>query len=343
MNKYFVGVLVILFALATIYYLGDSLMPSENEVIVYVSHDQDYSEPILKDFEKDTGIKVKAVYDTEATKTVGLVNRLIAEKNRPQADVFWNNELSRTILLKEKGVLSPYKSSGALDKPDSYKDPDGYWTGFAARARVMIYNTQSVKETEAPKSINDLLNPMWRGKVGIANPALGTTGDQVAALFSLWGDDVAKRYFTGLKGNDVKVVESNGMVKNQVAAGELYMGLTDTDDANDAIQGGKSVAMVYPDQREGGIGTLLLPNSVMLIKGAPHQENAKKLIDYLLSSTTEEKLSRSKAVQIPLGKGVPHPDNVPSIESLKLMNVSQYDVYSSLNRSQEFITQLLIN
>jgi iron(III) transport system substrate-binding protein len=87
------------------------------EVIVYTSLDKVFSQPILDEFEKQTGIKVKAVYDSEATKTTGLVNRLIAEKDAPQADVFWNSQTGRTIVLKKKGVLVPYVSPSAAACP----------------------------------------------------------------------------------------------------------------------------------------------------------------------------------------------------------------------------------
>ena len=106
-----------------------------NEVVIYTSLDQIYSEPILKAYEQKTGAKVKAIYDVEAAKTTGLVNRLIAEKDNPKCDVFWNSEIGRTLILKEKGVLAPCFSPSARDIPDRFKDKDGYWTGFAARAR----------------------------------------------------------------------------------------------------------------------------------------------------------------------------------------------------------------
>jgi len=284
-NKYFAFILILTFVISFYYLLN--YRKDVNEVVVYVAHDQDYSEPILKEFEKKTGIKVKAVYDTEITKTVGLVNRLIAERNNPQADVFWNNEVSRSILLKEKGILTPYLSPNAEDKPEIYKDKEGYWTGFAARARVLIYNTNFVREEDAPKSIFNLTDKKWKGKIGLANPLFGTTGAHVAAIFALLGEDKAKEYFKKLKENDLKIVESNGMVRDQVVAGDLWIGLTDTDDANDAIVEGKPIKMVFPDQRRGEIGTLIIPNSVMLIKGSKHQEQGKKLIDYLLSPEVE--------------------------------------------------------
>ena len=131
------------------------------EVVVYTSLDQVFSQPVLEDFERETGIAVRAVYDVEAAKTTGLVNRLIAETSRPQADVFWNSEVGRTLVLKAKGVLAPYPSPAAEGIPASFKDPEHNWTGFAARARVFIYNTQQLSAQEVPQSILDLAAPRF--------------------------------------------------------------------------------------------------------------------------------------------------------------------------------------
>jgi iron(III) transport system substrate-binding protein len=96
-------------------------------VVVYVSHDQVFSEPILKDFEKNTGIKVLAVYDTEETKSAGAMNRLIAEKNNPQADVYWANEPVRAEVLRQQHISAPYVSPNAAGIPDTFRNPEGYW------------------------------------------------------------------------------------------------------------------------------------------------------------------------------------------------------------------------
>src|SRR5215216_2359851 len=125
-------------------------------VTIYVSTDRVFSEPILREYEKRSGVKVNAVYDTEETKSTGLANRLLAEKARPQADVFWSNEPVRTLVLKSRDVLGPYRSPGAEGIPSSLRDAEGYWTGFSARIRVVAYNTNLVKPEEAPKSIFDL-------------------------------------------------------------------------------------------------------------------------------------------------------------------------------------------
>src|SRR5215467_9592396 len=100
------------------------------EVVVYTSHDQVFSEPILKEFEKTTGITVRAVYDTEETKSTGVALRIVAERDRPQADVFWANEPLRPAMLQQQGLLATYQSPNADGIPSRYRDPDGDWTGF---------------------------------------------------------------------------------------------------------------------------------------------------------------------------------------------------------------------
>ena len=291
----------------------------DNEVTAYVSTDRVFSEPILKGFEEKTGIKVNAVYDTEETKSTGLANRLLAERNNPQADVFWSNEPVRTLVLKQRGVLTPYTSPNAEGIPVTFKDVMGYWTGFSARIRVIVYNTKLVKPEEAPRSIFDLTDPKWKDQIAIADPRFGSTSFHAAALYAELGDEKADEFFRKLKANGVKIVPGNSVVRDLVVKGEVKMGLTDTDDVNVALEDNQPVAMVLPDGE--GMGAPLMPNMVSLIGGAPHAEAGKKLIDYLLSPEVEKLLAESEAVQIPLHNGVEGPKNIPPIASFKPMTL----------------------
>ena len=155
---------------------------------VYVSTDRVFSEPVLREYERRSGVKVNAAYDTEETKSTGLANRLLAEKARPQADVFWSNEPVRTLVLKSRDVLTAYRSPSAEGIPPALVDPDGYWTGFSARIRVIAYNTTLVKAEDAPQSVFDLADPKWKGQVAIADPRFGSTSFHVAALYAAAGD-----------------------------------------------------------------------------------------------------------------------------------------------------------
>jgi iron(III) transport system substrate-binding protein len=303
-------------------------------VVVYVSHDQVFSEPILKDFEKDTGIKVLAVYDTEETKSAGAMNRLIAEKNNPQADVYWANEPIRAEVLRQQHIAAPYVSPNAAGILATFRDPDGYWTGFAARARVLIVHTGV---NPRPTSVLAYADPRWRGEAVIANPLFGTTTDQIAALFALWGDDRGHKFMQDLHTNGVKISPSNGDSADLVARGESAFSLVDSDDVVNRMKQQQPVDLVYPDQGADELGCFIVPNAAVLIAGAPHAEAGKRLIDYLLSKDTERKLALSDAAQIPLHPGVTPPAELRSIESIKVMNVNYAEVAAKLQAIQPFL------
>jgi iron(III) transport system substrate-binding protein len=292
---------------------------SARQVTAYVSADRPFSEPVLREYERRSGVRVDVVYDTEETKSTGLANRLLAEQARPRADVFWSNEPVRTLVLKSKGVLAPYRSPSAVGIPAALLDPEGFWTGFSARIRVIAYNTKLVKANEAPQSVFDLADQKWRGQVAMADPRFGSTSFHVAALYALAGDEKMDDFFRRLKANDVRIVDGNSVVRDMVARGEVKVGLTDTDDVNVAIEDGQLIAMVLPDRN--GLGVPVMPNMMSLIASAPHPEEGKKLIDYLLSSDVERQLAQSEAVQIPLHGGVQGPKNIPAIETFKPMTL----------------------
>jgi iron(III) transport system substrate-binding protein len=288
-------------------------------VTIYVSTDRVFSEPVLREYERRTGVKVNPVYDTEETKSTGLANRLLAEKARPQADVFWSNEPVRTLVLKSRDVLAPYKSPSADGIPGGLRDQDGYWTGFSARMRVIAYNTKLMKPDEAPQSVFDLADPKWRRQVAIADPRFGSTSFHVAALYAIAGNQKMDDFFRHLKENGVRVVDGNSVVRDLVARGDVKVGLTDTDDVNVALEDGQPIAMVLPDKED--LGVPVMPNMVSLIANAPHPDEGRRLIDYLLSSDVERQLAQSEAVQIPLHAGVSGPKNIPSIDNFKPMTL----------------------
>jgi iron(III) transport system substrate-binding protein len=274
--------------------------PTEREVVVYTALDRQFSEPIFAEFTAQTGIRTLPVYDTESTKTVGLTNRIRAEAGHPRCDVFWNNEILNTLRLKDEGLLQPCRPAEGLKYPAAYRDADGYWYGFAARARVILVNTELVSEADRPASIRALAEPRFRGRAGIAKPLFGTTASHVACLFATLGPADARQLLGSFKANDVQVVAGNKTCAELVGRGRLAIGLTDTDDALIELEAGRPVVLVFPDQEADAMGTLLLPNTLALIRGAPHPQAALELMNYLLSPAVEERLARGPAGQIPL-------------------------------------------
>ncbi len=307
---------------------------SGREVTVYVSEDQVFSEPILKAFEKETGIRVHAVYDTEESKSTGVMNRLIAEKKNPRADVYWANEPIRAEVLRQKGVLAPYKSPSAEGIAADFVQKEYYWTGFSARIRLLLVSDKAGKD---PESILAYTEPAYRGKGVIANPLFGTTTSHVAALFTLWGDTRAKAFLEGLKKNSTAISTSNGESADFVAQGRYLFALVDSDDAVSRIRRKEKVHIVYPDQKADESGIFVVPNAVMLIRGAPHPAAAKRLIDYLLRPETERRLAFADCAQIPLHAGTPMPKDLKPIDRIKVMHVDYAEVARTLVRIQPWL------
>jgi iron(III) transport system substrate-binding protein len=305
-------------------------------VVIYVSEDQVFSEPILKDFERETGIQVKPVFDTEEAKSTGVMNRLLAEKNNPQADVYWANEPVRADVLRQQGISSPFRPVNAQAIPDQFRDSQGYWTGFSARARLLVVNKRAKSK---PNSVLAYIDPRMKGKAVIANPLFGTTTAQMAALFSVWGDEKGKQFLAGLKANKVKLSTSNGESADFVGSGEFEFALVDSDDAVDRMRHGKPIDIVYPDQGEGEAGVLILPNAVALIRGGPNPDNGKKLIEYLVSRETERKLAFADCAQIPLNPGVSTPKEIKPIEQIKTMKVNYAELAAKLQAIQPVLKE----
>jgi len=324
-------------ALAAVMALGQSRV-----VTVYVSTDFEHAEPILKEFEKATGIKVEAVSDTEDNKTVGLVNRLIAEAGATRADVFWNNETGQAIRLAKKGILAPYVSANAATIPAGFKDPSGLWTGFGARGRILVVNTQAADPKSAPSRVADLADPKWRGTCVMSKPLFGTTLTHAAVLASTNGKDAMLKWFKSALENGTRFEKGNAPAMKEVSDGGRPFGLTDTDDAHAARLDGKSIAVIYPDQGKDDPGVLLIPNTVMLMKGAPHPEEAKAFIDFVLRPETERALADGRSAQIPLHPGVAKPPHVKGYEDLKVMAVDWNRVADALEGAPDDLGRLFI-
>jgi iron(III) transport system substrate-binding protein len=257
---------------------------SERTVVIYTSQDQQFAEPILQRFTHETGIEARAVYDSEAVKTVGLANRLLAESGRPQCDVWWSNEALRTWQLARRGVLDTNTI-----------------TTFGFRSRRIVVNTNRLALASLPQSLIELTNAKWRGKVALAYPMFGTTSAHFVALRKHWGAERWEAWCRALAENKPFLVDGNSVVVRLVGRGEALIGLTDFDDVAAGQREGLPVAAL-PAVPE----TLLIPNSVALVRGAPHPENARKLHEYLRSEAVLKQMLAVSALEPGVAEDLPH-------------------------------------
>ncbi len=302
-------------------------------VVLYTSADDYLADQVVAVFEQRTGIDVLVVGDTEATKTVGLYQRLINEKDAPRADVWWSSEPFYTVRLAEEGVLAPFTASRAHEDfgggwPSAMRAEDGTWYGFALRARVIAYDTRKI--TDPPRTLRDLAEPSWSGKVGIARPLFGTTVGHVASLVHLWGEGPTRSWFEAMAANNLRLYDSNSAVVRAIADGEIELALTDTDDVWVGQEAGWPVGLVYEaTELPPGVplvrgevpplasfGPLTIPNTVARVAGGPNAAEAAELIEFLLSAEGERLIMGSDSRNVPLRADLAselaaeHPDTV---------------------------------
>ncbi len=254
------GVLAILIPFAVLWPIRHRFKSAGKDVVAYCAQDQVYAEPLFRSFEQETGIKVRVVYDSEAIKTVGLANRLLAERHHPQCDLFWGNEEMRTRQLAAQGV---FRATNA-------------WASFGYRSRRIVINTNVVPYASAPRSLLDLTNIAWRGKIALAYPQFGTTATHFHALRQYWGDAVWQAWCRALAANKPFLVDGNSVVVKLVGRGEACLGLTDSDDIAEGQRNGLPIIPLAMSSQ-----TLLIPNTVGVIRNAMHSQPAQLLFDYL--------------------------------------------------------------
>jgi iron(III) transport system substrate-binding protein len=277
LRRSFVEKLPVLFSgLFLILFVNGCAGRNTGEVILYCAQDQVFAEPILADFTKETGIKVRAIFDSEAVKSVGMANRLLAERDRPQCDVFWGNEELRTRQLAVSGV---------------WRETNG-WTTFGHRSRRLVVNTNRLALADAPRSFLDLTNAAWRGKVAIAYPLFGTTATHFLALRQKWGDAGWKAWCQAFAANKPFLVDGNSVVVKLVGKGEALVGITDSDDIAGGQQEGLPIAPL-PMSAD----TLLIPNTVAVVRDAPHAAAAQQLFDYLQRSEVLRRLIAGSSLE----------------------------------------------
>jgi iron(III) transport system substrate-binding protein len=267
-----------IFAFIFILLIGRTFFSGErqNQVVAYCAQDQAFAEAIFGDFQTESGMNIGAIYDNEAVKTVGLANRLLAERNHPQCDLFWGNEEMRTRQLAAHEV---------------FRQTNG-WAAFGYRSRRLVINTNRLSLDSSPHSLFELTNAAWQQKVALAYPQFGTTATHFHALRQHWGEAVWEAWCRALAANKPFLVDGNSAVVKLVGQGEAWLGMTDSDDIADGQREGLPI-MALPITAE----TLLIPNTVAVVRNAPHAQAAQDLYEYLQRPEVVQRLVAANALE----------------------------------------------
>lgn len=338
----------------------------EGEVSLYSSVDEPLLREVMDVYAREHSGRVLLVGDTEATKTTGLLQRLVAERENPRCDVWWSNEAFSTIGLARQGMLEPLSIASELRSigwPLELIGAGDQWVGFAQRARVIVYNTARVSRDAAPTSLSELLREEFRGRVGMARPQFGTTRGHMAALVAAHGGERTRAYLAALKGHGLRIYDGNSLIVRAVAQGEIDVGLTDTDDVFAGQRNGWPVEFTLERADDPAIGSemipsigpLVIPNTVARIKNGPESRRgggvggrdvggrgvwgADALVAFLLSEKHERLLAASEARNIPVRPGLA--SKVETVSIARPMAVRLEDVESRIDEALAIVAETL--
>lgn len=310
---------------------------------MYTALDEIYARPILEQFEREHGVRVRAQYDVESQKTVGLVNRLVQERANPRCDVFWNNELVHSVRLAAMGLLEPFDPESARDLPERWRDAQKRWNGFAARVRVVCHDPGKHAASALPRCLEEFAEPRFRGlAMGIASPLFGTTSTHFAVLLDERGEARFVAFLKALRTNGVRVLDGNARVMRAVAEGRLDVGLTDSDDVSLGVRSLGFSLEAHPDTGAGR-GALLIPNTLAIVRGAPHEAHARALVNYLLRRDVEQQLATSPSAQIPLRAQVERPEGMFDPGRSDVRVIAPERVAEQVERCAELVREVLLD
>ena len=324
--------------------LGCGEDPDRPEVVAYVSADRAIAIPVLEAFTRETGIRVRPLFDTEATKTTGLANRIRRERDRPRADVFWSSEPFAVEQLASEGLLAPAVHPLLESHPREWRRPDDRWFAFAGRARVIAFDPERIPVEDLPGFWSDLVDPRWNGRIAMADPRFGTTRGHIGAIEVLGELGPSKLSFEdwieGLGRNRVRLMPGgNAATVDAVVRGEVLLGLTDSDDVRAVRRRGVEIGAIAPRHLAEGVpdgGTMLVPNAAGVVEGSEHPDLAARLVAFLASAEVERMLHDSPSGNLPIAHPTildDEPEAADSIRAPDPLVVSIPDVAGGMDRA----------
>jgi iron(III) transport system substrate-binding protein len=304
---------------------------SRDALTIYSGRGQELVGPLLERFHKETGIDVDVKYADSAE----LALLLAEEGDRSPADVFFSQSPGATGFLAGKGRLAPLDQRLLAAVDQRFRNRAGRWVGVSGRQRVLVYNTGLVGERELPRSVLDLTDARWAGKVALA-PDNGSFQDFVTAMRQLRGDQATASWLRGMHANRPRTYANNNAIVEAVGRGEVPVGLVNhyynfrfqrehpgTPTRNHVFGG-------------GDIGALVIPATVSVVTGSDHPEEAARLVEFLLSPEAQRYFA-AETFEYPLARGVPAAPGLPPLGSLESPSYDVDDLGGGLERTIQLI------
>ena len=252
----------------------------ENKLVIYCPHPLSFINPLVEEFEKQSGIKVEVV----AAGSGELLKRVESEKANPLGDIFWGGSLS--TMKPKASLFEPYTSANEDHVQAAFKNTEGSMTRFTDIPSVIMVNTDLIGDIKV-EGYEDLLNPALKGKIAMADPSKSSSAYEhlINMLYAMGngnpdnGWDYVTKFCKNLDG---KLLSGSSAVYKGVADGEYAVGCTFEEGGAKYVADGAPVKLIYMKE-----GVISKPDGIYIIKNAKHMENAKKFIDFITSKEAQ--------------------------------------------------------
>lgn len=305
----------------------------EPELVVYSGRAESLIGPLLDDFTDDTGIDVEVKYGQSADLALLVDEELAAGSSA--VDVFISQSPGAIGYLENNDRLAPLPQDVLDLVPATVRDDDGRWVGLSGRVRVLVYNTELVDPADLPSSVLDLVDPVWRGRIGVA-PSNGSFQDFVTAMRVTEGDDVTEAFLDGLVANEPLSYANNNAIVEAVARGEVEIGLVNHYYNHRRLVEVPDSPTANHQLADGDAGALLIVSGAAVMEGTDRAEDAQRLVAWLLERQAQEYFAE-ETYEYPLAAGVEPAGDVPPIEFADVGGIDFSDLGDGLQATREMI------
>lgn len=287
--------------------------------------------PLLEQFSEETGVKIDVRYGDSAD----LALLIDEEGDRSEVDVFISQSPGAVGFLDEQGALRDLDPDLLDLVDDDFRAGDGQWVGLSGRVRVLVWNTELVEESELPQSVLDLTDEEFAGRVGVA-PNNGSFQDFVTAMRIELGEDVAAEWLQGMADNGSPTYSNNVAIVEAVTRGEVPMGLVNHYYLERALAEDPDLPGANHFFAEGDMGSLLITTATAIMAGTDQTEDARKLVEFLLSEEAQRYFSE-ETFEYPLASGVEPAETVPPLDEINKTTIDLDGLGGGLARTAALI------
>lgn len=307
MLRYLVGILCLCLTVGTV---GAT---DHKELVVYSGRSKGLVHPIIKQFEKETGITVKVRYGNTAQLAVALLE----EGEKSPADLFWAQDAGALGAVSKQGLFQALPESVLSNVPEGFRNGEGTWIATSGRARVVAYAPERVAAEELPNSIFDLTDAKWKGRVGWA-PQNASFQAFVTAMRVLEGEEKTGKWLRDMKANGAKSYPKNTPIIRGLASGEIDLGLPN----HYYLMRFKKSDSGFPVEQAffgaGDAGNLVNVAGIGILKSSSYADEVSSFVQYLLSPKVQQ-FFVSEVFEYPVTDAViPSEKLLPPDELLKL-------------------------